>query len=65
MKQRRSDLNQKDWELCCRYIEELNGRGLSAHEPWEMELQGWAANPDCYPRGSTIIKLRLRFPADL
>jgi hypothetical protein len=64
MRQKNSDLSQKDWELCRRYVEQMKRTGLPAHEPWEMELQGWAADPDRYPRSSTITKLRLRFPAD-
>jgi hypothetical protein len=59
---RRPDLSQKDWELCCLYLGELKGQDISAHEPWERELEAWAADPDRYPRRSTVAKLRLRFP---
>jgi hypothetical protein len=62
MKNNRSNLSQKDWELCCRYVQEMTHTGLLAHEPWELELETWAANPDRYPRKSTVKKLRIRFP---
>lgn len=59
---RRPDLNQKDWELCCLYLRELKGQEISVHEPWERELEAWAADPGRYPRRSTVVKLRMRFP---
>ena len=58
----RSDLSQKDWELCCFYIEELKRQGLLPYEPWEHELEAWAADPNRYPRRSTLAKLRIRVP---
>ncbi len=61
MKARTPNLSQKDWELCCTYLEEMKQKGLSTHEPWEFELEAWAADPNRHPRGSTIAKLRLRF----
>jgi hypothetical protein len=57
---KRTDLTLKDWELCRQYVEEMRGKGLSAHEPWEQELEAWAADPGRFPRRSTIAKLRLR-----
>ena len=41
MRHRNSDLNEHDWELCCRYIEEMQRQGLAAHEPWELGLKPW------------------------
>ena len=38
--------------------------GLSAHEPWEMELEAWAADSNRYPRSSAVARLRLRFPVN-
>jgi hypothetical protein len=62
MKIRNPELSRKDWQLCCTYVEEMRQRGLSAYEPWELELEAWAANPDRQPGKSTVTKLRLRFP---
>ncbi len=57
---RRADVTGKDWELCRLYVDEMKRKGQSPHEPWEQELEAWAANPDRYPRSSTIAKLRIR-----
>jgi hypothetical protein len=62
MKIRNPDLRREDWEFCRTYVKEMELKGLSACEPWELELEAWAANPDRQPRKSTVIKLRLRFP---
>lgn len=64
MRNRRPDLSPKDWELCHRYVAEMKRQGVSPHEPWEQELEAWAADPERHPRGSTVTKLRIRFPAD-
>jgi hypothetical protein len=62
VKIRNPDLSHKDWELCRSYVEDIKHRGFSAYEPWEWELEAWAANPNRQPRKSTVAKLRLRFP---
>ncbi len=54
--------NAKDWDLCCRYVDNLRRNDLSPHEPWELELETWANNREHVPRPSTIHRLRLRFP---
>jgi hypothetical protein len=64
MKKKRPPPSKEDWELCRRYIAEMTRKGLVAHEPWERELEAWAADPDRYPRGSTVSKLRIRFLED-
>ncbi len=56
------DLSQRDWELCQQYLEQLIRKGVPAHEPWENDLESWAANRKLFPRKSTIARLRLRFP---
>jgi len=56
----RPDLSQKDWELCCLYIEQLKRQGSPPFEPWEHELEAWALDPNRYPRRSTVAKLRIR-----
>ncbi len=57
---KRADVSHEDWELCRRYVDEMKRKGLSAHEPWEHELEAWMAHPDRYPRRSTLAKLRIR-----
>ena len=64
VKTKSSDLSRRDRELCHRYLEELEGKGLSVYEPWERELEAWAVDPSRYPRVSTLVKLRLRFLED-
>jgi hypothetical protein len=61
MRARTPNLSRKDWELCCAYLEELKQTRLSPYEPWEFELEAWAANANRVPRGSTVAKLRIRF----
>ena len=61
MRARTPNLSRKDWELCCAYLEELKQKGLSPYEPWEFELEAWAADPNRPPRSSTVAKLRIRF----
>ena len=62
MKIRNHDLSPNDFELCRIYINQLSKKGLSAQEPWELQLENWAINPDRPPSKSTVTRLRLRFP---
>jgi len=62
MKARNPNLSRKDWELCCAYIEEMERKGVGAHEPWELDLVRWAVDANRHPRASTVAKLRIRFP---
>jgi hypothetical protein len=39
MKIKNPDLSSKDWELCCSHVEDMRNKGLSAYEPWELELE--------------------------
>jgi hypothetical protein len=64
MKTIRSDLGQRDLDLCRLYVEEMNRKGSPAYEPWEQELVAWATDPDRVPRRSTVAKLRVRFPKE-
>jgi len=48
------DLDARDWQGMHRI-------GATAHEPWELDLERWAEQPERLPRTSTIRKLRLRF----
>lgn len=63
MKIKNPDVTQKDWELCRTYLLEMKQKGLSAHEPWELELETWLVNPNWQPRKSTVDRLRVRYPA--
>jgi len=56
------DLSPNDWALCCTYVQDMKQKGLAAHEPWEYELEAWAADSHRQPRKSTVTKLRLRYP---
>lgn len=60
MKIKNPEITPKDWQQCCTYVEEMKHKGQSAHEPWELELQRWAADPNRQPRRSTVARLRLR-----
>jgi hypothetical protein len=62
MKTNRPELSAGDRELCALYIEKMRREGLQAHEPWEHELEAWAADPARVPRQSTIRRLRIRLP---
>ncbi len=62
MEVRNPNSDRKDWEHCCAYVEEMNQRGIGAHEPWEFDLERWAGDATHHPNASTVAKLRLRFP---
>jgi phosphate transport system substrate-binding protein len=64
MKPKRLADHSKEWEFCRRYLEQLQRAGLSAHEPWELELEAWARDREHVPRPSTLARLRLRFSND-
>ena len=55
------DLDARDWQLCQLYLQGMHRIGAAAHEPWELDLERWAEQPERLPRTSTIRKLRLRF----
>ncbi len=61
MKIRNPDVTRKDWGLCRTYLEEMQRKGLSAYEPWELELETWFVNPSRQPRKSTVDRLRVRY----
>jgi len=60
MKIKNAEISQKDWQQCCIYVQEMKHKAQLAHEPWELELQNWAADPNRQPRRSTVARLRLR-----